>query len=492
MSNQIIELSKNWTIDGLIDIIENKSNISLGSDCIEKIKINRTYLESKLKSGGIFYGINTGFGSLCNTIINDSELDLMQKNLVISHACGTGYMIDEKTSQLIFLLKIINLSKGHSGVRLTLVDHMIHIYNMGIYPVIYEQGSLGASGDLAPLAHLSLLLIGEGQCYYKGQINEVKDIFEKLHIDKLELKEKEGLALLNGTQFSLAHAVISLDKARRALNWSNKIAAASLHAFCGSLSPFHHLISDIRNNRDQSTIASIISEYCFDMKEMKKYSVQDPYSFRCIPQVHGASLTAINHVEMVIENELNAITDNPNIFHEEDMILSGGNFHAQSLALVMDYLSIAISEIASISERRIYQLINGDRELPPFLVDHSGLNSGFMIVQYTAASIVSQNKQLSTPTSVDSIVSSKGQEDHVSMAANGSTRCIKVSNNTLTVLAMELMVAMQACDYRDVSLFSTFVKNLHEDYRKYISFLDKDRILHVDIMNSLNYINRLK
>lgn len=492
MSNKIIDLSSRWTISELMDIIDNNTAISLGNDCIEKIKINRSYLENKLASGGIYYGINTGFGSLCNTIINDKDLDLMQKNLVLSHACGAGYMLDEKTCKLILLLKIINLSKAHSGVRIQLLEHMIGIYNAGIVPVIYEQGSLGASGDLAPLAHLSLLLIGEGQCYYGGKVNEVKEVFKNLNINTIELKEKEGLALLNGTQFSLAHAICCVDLAERAMKWSNQIAAASLQAFSASLAPFHHLISDIRNNKEQSYVASEISTYCADYKELKKYSVQDPYSFRCIPQVHGASLTAIQHVKSVVENEINAITDNPNIFHDEDLILSGGNFHAQSLALVLDYLCIAVSELASISERRIYQLINGDRDLPPFLVEHSGLNSGFMIVQYTAASIVSQNKQLSTPSSVDSIVSSKGQEDHVSMAANGGTKCIKVCNNVLTVLAMELMVALQACDFRDQKMLSGFVKNLHRDYRKHIPFLESDRVLHFDMMKSLNYINSLK
>ena len=329
----------------------------------QKIKKNRDYLEAKIgDENAIYYGINTGFGSLCNVKISTEELNVLQENLVRSHACGTGPKIDEIVCKLIFLLKIINLSKAFSGISPKLINHMIEVFNSGIFPVIYEQGSLGASGDLAPLAHLSLMLLGEGKSYYKGKVTETKKVFESNKIGAIKLQAKEGLALLNGTQFSLAHAIICVDKAAGLMAASSTIASMSLEAFACSKQPFHPLIGLIRNNEDQAAIAETILKKTKKSKIMDKsvYSVQDPYSFRCIPQVHGASLTAIKHVQKVVENELNAVTDNPNIFHEEDVIISAGNFHAQNLALVLDYLSIAVAELANISERRTYQLIHGE------------------------------------------------------------------------------------------------------------------------------------
>jgi histidine ammonia-lyase len=475
-----------YKIAEIIEAIEKKTPISIAENTKQNVEANRAYLEQKINQPeALYYGINTGFGSLCNVKISQSELSQLQINLVKSHACGAGYTLPQHVSQLILLLKIINLSKGYSGVRLVLVEHMIKIYNAGIYPVIFEQGSLGASGDLAPLAHLSLTLIGEGKAYFEGRIVESSQALNLKNIEPITLEAKEGLALLNGTQFSLAHALLCIHMSDRAMNSSYGIAALALEGYGCSKDPFDALIGKIRNNSDQSEAAKAVLDLVDDSQLMGKiYSVQDPYSFRCIPQVFGASLTAIKHVRAVIENELNAVTDNPNIFQIEDKIISAGNFHAQNLALVLDYLCIAMAELASISERRTFQLIHGERELPAFLIKGAGLNSGFMIAQYTAASIVSQNKQLCTPSSIDTIPSSRGQEDHVSMAANGATKCLKVCDNTLTVLAIELLVAAQALDFRDTHKASLHTQKLHKKTREVIPHLANDRILHYDIVSA--------
>jgi histidine ammonia-lyase len=482
---------RSYTIVEVLAALNKDLQLVLSKSVRLNIIENRNYLEQKISEpDALHYGINTGFGSLCNVKISSDELSLLQENLVKSHACGMGYTLSEELCKLIFLLKIINLSKGYSGVRIELVEHMISVYNTGIFPVIYEQGSLGASGDLAPLAHLSLTLIGYGKAYYKGQIVASNTALDHSNIKAIKLSAKEGLALLNGTQFSLAHSILCVAQAELGIKMANNIAALSLQAYACSKDPFDALIGKIRNNADQASVAADILVLTQDTKLMgKAYSVQDPYSFRCIPQVHGASLTAINHVRFVVENELNAVTDNPNIFHVEDKIISAGNFHAQSLALVLDYLCLAMAELGSISERRTFQLIHGERDLPPFLIKSAGLNSGYMIAQYTAASIVSQSKQLCTPASIDSIPSSRGQEDHVSMAANGATKAIKVCDNSLNVLAIELLVSAQALDFRIVENASSQTKFLHQKVRSEIPHMHQDRILHDDILKCRQILN---
>ena len=474
-----------YSIAQIIKSLEDKElKVQLDGQQAKKIKANRNYLEQKMsQKDAVFYGINTGFGSLCNIKISTEELSTLQFNLVRSHACGTGALVEPSLCRLIFLLKIINLSKAYSGVRKELIDHMILLFNMGLVPVIYEQGSLGASGDLAPLAHLSLMLIGEGKCYYNGRMQDTAKVFKALQIQPTTLASKEGLALLNGTQFTLAHAMMGVYQAQRAMKYGNRLAVMSLEAFGCSVDPFHPMVGRIRNHQGQIKVANEILTLLKGSKLTgnKKYSVQDPYSFRCIPQVHGASFSAIEHVSAIVENELNAITDNPNVSHEEDLILSAGNFHAQNLGLVVDYLSIALAELANIAERRVFQLIHGERGLPPYLTADAGLSSGFMIAQYTAASVVSQNKQLCTPSSVDSIVSSRGQEDHVSMAANGATRLLKVCENVNTVYAIEALVACQALDFRGAENAGRKSRELYSVIRKSVPRLDKDRVLHDDI-----------
>lgn len=484
-----------YSIRQILTTLENPQlQLKLDGGLAKKIDANRKYLEHKInQKDAVYYGINTGFGSLCNIKIGHHELSELQLNLVRSHACGTGALVDPTICRLIFLLKIINLSKAYSGVRKSLVLHMIRLFNEGMVPVIYEQGSLGASGDLAPLAHLSLMLIGEGHCYYKGKMIETPKAFKAINATPFTLGAKEGLALLNGTQFTLAHAITGVDAAIKALNYGNRIAGVSLEAFGCSPDPFHPLIGKIRNHQGQSAVAAEILDHLKGSKLTgnKKYSVQDPYSFRCIPQVHGASHTAIAHVKEVVENELNAITDNPNVGHEEDLILSAGNFHAQNLGLVIDYLCIALAELGNIAERRIFQLIHGERGLPPYLTPNPGLSSGMMIAQYTAASIVSQNKQLCSPSSVDSIVSSRGQEDHVSMAANGATRLIKVCDNVNTVMAIECLVACQALEFREVSKAGKKSKELYNQVRAHVPGLGADRVLHYDIMKAKKLLKSL-
>ena len=470
--------------------LQSTDRIELTSGLKNRIKKSRKYLEDRLESKKeALYGINTGFGSLCNIEIQKEELSDLQHNLVMSHACGVGDEVPQEIVRTMLALKINNLSQGYSGIRLVLIESMVDMFNAGIYPVVYQLGSLGASGDLAPLAHLSLPLIGMGEVYYQGEKMASKDAYQKAGLKPLILSFKEGLALLNGTQFSLAYGLHAVQDAKKLIKIANYTAALSGIAFGCKTDPYHPSLQRIRNHTGQQEMAAVMFKLMKESTLSKNvHSVQDPYSFRCVPQVHGASKKAIDHVSEIVENEINAVTDNPNIFDEEDLILIGGNFHAQVLALPMDYLAIALAEIGSISERRSYQLINGDRGLPTYLANNAGLHSGFMICQYTAASVVSQNKQLCTPASVDSIISSKGQEDHVSMAANAGTKLHRVVNNVYSILAIEWMIASQALEYRgDVKLTSE-LQTLFDDYRLRVSKLSADRFLAPDIKTTESFL----
>ncbi|HRO08021.1 MAG TPA: histidine ammonia-lyase [Saprospiraceae bacterium] len=484
-----------FIIDGTIispetikNIITLQQTISLSDSVKSKITANRSYLEQKLSNPDtIIYGINTGFGSLCNVRVDDKNLGILQENLVRSHACGMGEKVPQEISRLIHLLKIINLAHGYSGIRLELLQKLTDIYNSNIVPVIYQQGSLGASGDLAPLAHLSLPLLGEGTVWYKNEEVSASEALKMANITPIELKSKEGLALLNGTQFSLAYATDLVTKAEKLIHIINKVSALSMDAYLCDIAPFNHLLHDIRPHKGQQLTAKAIFDLLSksELRHVEKQSIQDPYSFRCVPQVHGASWTAIQHAKDVIHTEINAATDNPMVFDKEDVVLSGGNFHAQPLALVLDYLAIALAELGNISERRVYQLINGDRGLPAFLTKYPGLDSGFMIVQYTAASIVSQSKQYCTPASVDSIVSSKGQEDHVSMAANAATKCAKVMDNLISLIAIELLTAGQALEFRRPSRSCQELESMFAELRAEIPVLEQDRIMHTDMVKAV-------
>jgi histidine ammonia-lyase len=480
-------------INDLIKIIDNNLSLCLSEDAKHKVVECRNYLDIKaLESDVPIYGVNTGFGSLCDQRIPNEDLEELQKRLVMSHACGLGDEVPSDIVKMMILLKIQSLSYGHSGIQLQTIERLIEFYNNDIIPVVYQQGSLGASGDLAPLAHLSLPLLGMGEVYYKDQKMDSKKLLSIMNWDPITLKSKEGLALLNGTQMMSAYALWCLIKSFKYCYLSDMIAAVSIDAFDGRIEPFHPKVHELRPHKGQILTAQFIREFLSDSEiiKSKKVHVQDPYSFRCIPQVHGASKDAILYAHQVIMTEINSVTDNPNIFSDEDLIISAGNFHGQPLALAMDHMAIAIAELGSISERRTFQLISGQRELPAYLVSNPGLNSGFMIPQYTAASIVSQNKQLCTPSSVDSIVSSNGQEDHVSMGANGATKLFKVVENLEKVLAIELMTASQALSFRSLKS-STFLNEMLDQFRESVPVQENDSVMHLMMNDSISFIQHL-
>lgn len=480
------------SLETLQEIIAYHKTLALSEEAKINIQKCREYLDKKMASHDApIYGINTGFGSLCNVKISNENLSQLQENLVKSHACGTGEEVPHEIVKIMLLLKIQSLSYGNSGVQLITVERLVDFYNNDVLPVIYNQGSLGASGDLAPLAHLSLPLLGEGEVYFEGFRQPAKKVLEKMGWEPIVLQSKEGLALLNGTQFMSSYGCYVLLKAIKYSYLADVIAAVSLEGFDGRIEPFNELIHYVRPHKGQIVTAKRMTELLEDSQiiAQEKQHVQDPYSFRCIPQVHGASKDTIEYVKKVFKTEINSVTDNPNIFVGEDIIISGGNFHGQPLALALDFLGIALAELGNISERRTYQLISGLRGLPAFLVDNPGLNSGFMIPQYTAASIVSQNKQLATPASIDSIVSSNGQEDHVSMGANAATKCLRIMENLERILAIELMNASQAIEFRRPLQSSEFIEMFLKSYRDEVSFVKEDRILHYDIEKSVAFLN---
>ncbi len=485
--------SKNLTLQDIKNIIDNQYQLNLSDEAKQKITKCRNYLDNEHITKQVHYGINTGFGSLCNTVISDDDLSQLQHNLVISHACGIGEEVPQSIVKLMILLKVQGLSYGHSGVQLQTVERLVDFYNHDIIPVVYQQGSLGASGDLAPLAHLALPLIGKGEVYFKGKKVQSSEMLNAMGWQPIKLKSKEGLALLNGTQFMSAYGVWNCIQAEKLSFTADLIGAISLEGFDGRLNPFKENVNLIRNQIGQIVTAEMFRNVLkgSEMIAQEKKHVQDPYSFRCIPQVHGATKDTIAFVKDIVEREINAVTDNPTIFPDQDEIVSAGNFHGQPLALAADYLGIALAELGSISERRTYQLIGGNRELPAFLVKNPGLNSGFMIPQYAAASVVSQNKQLATPASVDSIESSNGQEDHVSMGANAATKCFKIIENLKKILAIELFNASQAIEFRRPLKSSETIEKILADYRKVVPVIENDKYMHPEIIKSIKFIENL-
>ncbi|NVK26673.1 MAG: histidine ammonia-lyase [Flavobacteriia bacterium] len=486
--------SKPLTIQLIESILLENMTLSLSDSSVEKITKARNYIDEKMsKDSGPIYGINTGFGSLCNVQISTGELEQLQENLVMSHACGLGDEVPADVVRLMLLLKVQSLSFGYSGAQLETVQRLIDFYNEDVLPVVYQQGSLGASGDLAPLAHLSLPLLGKGEVNFKGERMEARAALEKLNLQPITLKSKEGLALLNGTQFMSAYATWELMQAHKLSYLADLVGSVSLEAYDGRQEPFDERVHLIRSHSGQLRTAKNIREFLAgsELIERAKEHVQDPYSFRCMPQVHGASKDAISYVTQVVTTEINSATDNPNVFPDDDVIISAGNFHGQPLALALDHLAIALAELGNISERRVYQMISGRRGLPPFLVAKPGLNSGFMIPQYTAASIVSQNKQLCSPASVDSIESSNGQEDHVSMGSNAATKCYRVVENLERILAVELMNASQALAFREGET-SEFLKSFVGMFREEVPFVEVDRVLHNDMVVATQFIQQLQ
>ena len=476
-------------------ILENKLKLELSGESKELILKSKAFLDRKIKeTDGPVYGINTGFGALCDIEVSKEDLSKLQENLVVSHACNIGPEVPADVVRLMLLLKAHALAKGNSAVQLQTVQRIIDLFNDDVLPVVCEQGSLGASGDLAPLAMLFLPLLGMGEVNYRGRRVEAAEVLKEKGWQAVRLEAKEGLALLNGTQFMSAHAVYTLLKAFKILTYSDIIGALSLDSFDGLLEPFSEQIQKIRPHRGQEETARNFRMMLrgSELISREKKHVQDPYSFRCIPQVHGAVKDAVKYVAEVVEVEINSVTDNPTVFPDDDLIISGGNFHGEPLALSLDFLAIALSELGSISERRTYRLISGERGLPEFLVANPGLNSGFMIPQYAAASIVSQSKQLCTPASVDSIPSSNEQEDHVSMGGNAATKALKVADNSLKILAIELYNAAQAMDFRRPLKTSGFLEEFLAKYREKVAFVTEDTLMYVGINKTIKFLETEK
>ena len=479
------------TYELLNELVKGGYTLEISDEAKGLINHCREYLDKKMENHDEpIYGITTGFGSLCNKNISKDELSQLQKNLVMSHACSTGDEVAPEIVRLMLVLKAHALSLGHSGVQLVTVQRIADFYNNDILPIVYDRGSLGASGDLAPLANLFLPLIGEGEVRHKGQKRPAADVLKEFGWEPIELKSKEGLALLNGTQFMSSHAVYGLLRAFRIVKLADVIGAISLEAFDGRIEPFHPNLHKVRPHNGQIETAANIRKLLegSELISRPKKHVQDPYSFRCMPQVHGASKDSIDYVAQLVLTEINSVTDNPTIWPDEDLILSGGNFHGQPLALSLDFAAIALAELGNISERRVAQLIFGLRGLPEFLVANPGLNSGMMIPQYAAAAMVSQNKQLCTPASVDSIVSSNGQEDHVSMGANAATKLLRVVDNVERVLAVELLNASQALEFRRPAKTSPLLETVIANYRKAVKFVEEDVVMYKEMDKSLEFI----
>jgi histidine ammonia-lyase len=492
MSYNYLPLDSKWlSFNQVKDLLDYGQLVSITFDAHEKIMACRAYLDQKMgEPDALYYGINTGFGFLQHVKIDNDQIEQLQSNLIQSHACGLGEEVPRDIVKLMIMLKIKSLSYGHSGVQVDTVKRLMEMFNNDVLPVIYTQGSLGASGDLAPLSHLSLPLIGMGEVYYQGKKQQAADVLPTLGWEPIHLQSKEGLALINGTQFMSAYGLYCLKKAEHLLKMADLITALSFDAFDCIKEPLHPFIHEIRPHKGQVVTARTIRHYLAlsAISNQRKQQVQDPYSFRCVPQVHGATKDVFDTVLQVFMTEINSVTDNPNIFPHDDLIVSGGNFHGQPLALHLDFLAIAMAELGNISERRTYQLISGQRGLPLFLVKEAGLNSGFMIPQYTAAGIVSENKQLCTPASVDSISSSNNQEDHVSMGANAATKCLRVINNVEKVLAIELLSAAQALDFRRPLQSSPILEELYSAFREVVSFNEVDRILHDDMIKAIDFV----
>lgn len=483
--------AEHLSIERVGEIIEKGYKLELGDDARQRIQRCREYLDKKIaENKAPIYGVTTGFGSLCNVSVSAEELEQLQVNLMMSHACGVGDRVPNEIVKIMLLLKIQSLSYGFSGCKLDTVERLIDFFNNDIYPIVYMQGSLGASGDLVPLAHLSLPLVGLGEVEFEGEVMTGAAILEKKGWKPIHLASKEGLALLNGTQNMSSFAVWGLLQAMKLSDWADKIAVMSLDAYEGRPEPFTPAVHAVRPHKGQIDTAAHIKQLLEGselIKQPKTY-VQDPYSFRCVPQVHGAAKDTINYVKSVIDTEINSATDNPTVCPDEDLVISAGNFHGEPIALPIDFLAIALNELANISERRIYKLVSGTRGLPSFLVANPGLNSGFMITQYTAASIVSLNKSLCSPASVDSIPSCQGQEDHVSMGANAAIKLYKVALNTERVLAIELFNAAQALDFRRPLKSSPAIEAIHAAYRKAVPFISEDEVMYPHIETSVQFL----
>ena len=479
------------TYDLIERILKDGAKLTLSEEAIEKIQHCRDFLDTKTDENTVpIYGVTTGFGSLCNRHIAPSDLVTLQENLIKSHSCSVGTPVDKTVVKLMLLLKAHALSMGFSGVQVETVQRILDFYNNDVLPVVYDRGSLGASGDLAPLANLFLPLIGEGYVMVDGKKTKGRDALDRFGWKPIKLKSKEGLALLNGTQFMSANGIKALIDGWHLVNCFDMFGAMSLEAFDGRIEPFWECIQRVRPHQGQIETGEVFRKILAgsEIIAKEKEHVQDPYSFRCIPQVHGAVKDAMRHVTEVLHVEINSVTDNPTVFPDEDLVVSGGNFHGEPLALVFDYMGVALHELGNISERRVAQLILGVRGLPEFLVAKPGLNSGFMIPQYAAASMVSQNKMYAWPASCDSIVSSNGQEDLVSMGANAATKLHKIVSNLQYIAGIELMNAAQGIDFRRPLKSSPIIEKLMHDYREAVPFVEEDIVMEDYIARTMEFL----
>ena len=492
MNGTLHELGKApLTIENITEWLNNRYPILLSEEGKARINHCREYLDNKVKESDVpIYGVTTGFGSLCNRSISTEQLTTLQENLVKSHACSMGDEVRPDIVRLMLLLKAYALQLGHSGVQVVTVETILELLNRDVLPIVYSLGSLGASGDLAPLANLFLPLIGEGEVRYKGEKRASKEVLDELGIRTVTLKSKEGLALLNGTQFMSSHGVYALIQAKRLAKVADNAAALSLDAYDGLLAPFSDSLQLIRPHAGQLTVARRMRKLLegSEIAAQPKKQVQDPYSFRCVPQVHGASRDAFDYVTKVVETEINSVTDNPTVFPDEDIVVSGGNFHGQPLAIVYDFFAIALSELGNISERRTAQLILGLRNLPEFLVANPGLNSGLMIPQYAAAAMVSRNKMYCFSASSDSIVSSNGQEDHVSMGANAATKLLFIIENLERIFAIEFVNAAQALEFRRPLKSSATIERLLAAFRKGNPRIEEDVVMYKQLNSACHFV----
>ncbi|WP_286311061.1 histidine ammonia-lyase [Romboutsia ilealis] len=485
--NRVFINGNNLTIEDVVNVCRNNYEVIITEEAIINVKKSRELVDKLVDEGKISYGITTGFGRFSDVAISREDSKLLQENLIISHSCGVGNPLSEDTVRAIMLLRVNNLAKGYSGIRLETLQTLVDMINKGVHPIIPEKGSLGASGDLAPLSHMVLTMIGEGEAIYKGERMPSKWAMEKSGISIMDsLSSKEGLALINGTQVMTAIGLLATYDAMNLLKTADIAYCLTMEALNGITCAMDERVHKIRPHQGQINTAKNILDILKGSKMTSKQGeirVQDAYSLRCTPQIHGASKDAIEYVMNKINIEINSVTDNPIIFANEEEIISGGNFHGQPIALSFDFLGIALSEIANISERRLEKLVNPalNHGLPAFLVNHGGLNSGFMIVQYSAASLVSENKVLAHPASVDSIPSSANQEDHVSMGTIAARKARDIMENARKVIAMEILSATQAIDLRGKKSLGIGTEAAYSVVREHTSFVEKDKIMYKDI-----------
>jgi len=482
------------TFEAVAELLASGRKLALTDEVRARVKKCRDYLDHKAATSEVpIYGVTTGFGSLCKVTIPAEQLTVLQENLVKSHACSVGNEVSPDVVRLMLLLKAHALSLGYSGVQVATLQRILDLYNNDVLPVVYDRGSLGASGDLAPLANLFLPLIGEGEVRYKGEKRDAAGVLKEFGWTPITLQSKEGLALLNGTQFMSAHGVMAVLHARRLSKIADIAGAMSLEAFDGRPEPFTDLLHRVRPHKGQAETAANFRTLLAgsELIARPKEHVQDPYSFRCVPQVHGATKDTLRYVESVVRTEINSVTDNPTVFPDEDMIVSGGNFHGQPLAVAYDFLAIGLAELGNISERRVAQLIMGLRGLPEFLIENSGVNSGYMIPQYAAAAMVSQNKMYCFAASSDSIVSSNGQEDHVSMGANAATKLLRIIDNLYEIFGIEMMNAAQGLDLRRPARTSPLLEAVLADFRREVPLIEDDIVMYRAMQNAAAFVRRL-